>query len=419
MYIVLFVIEITLLLLAAAFFSGSETAITAISHAQYRSLQKKPKKNAKRLARLVEMKDKIVTTTLIGTNFVNTLNSSLITAFTISVFGETAVPAATAIIAVLIIIVAEIFPKALAAERPVQFGTAASVPLLICYTLLLPLALIFSFLSKAVLKLVSLAAAEKPAVLHKKDLQLLVHIGQQDGALGTGEKALLERAVFLQHIKLRSIMTLRTDIQAVSSTDDLETIISRFRSSGFSRLPVYDENYREISGVIHYKDLLFALEKGAQFSCSDIIRPAVFIADSASIFSAIKTMNTNARNMLIVIDEYGGITGLITMDDIMSVVFSQIQDEYSRPRRDPLGLVRLDDTDTVYLPGDVRLEDCNTLLHTHFSSDYYDTIGGFLLEQWGCLPKEKAVMTCGSVKFTVTKVLQRRIAEVAADIVKA
>ncbi len=415
----LLIIEIIVLLCCAAFFSGSETAITAVSRPEYRVLKQKKQKNAKRLARLIELKEKIVTVTLIGTNFVNTLNSSLITAFTLSAFGAAAVPAATAVITVLIIIAAEIFPKALAAERPVQFGKAVSLPLSVCYILLLPAALFFSFLSKGVLKLVSQAGAEKPAVLHKKDLQLLVHIGQEDGALGTGEHALLERAVFLQHIKLRNIMTPRTKIAAIAGTDCFEDIITQFRSSGFSRLPVYDSDYRSITGVIHYKDLLFALQTNRNVDCTAMVRPAVFISDSASIFSAIKTMNLNARNMLIVIDEYGGIAGLITMDDIIAVVFSHTQDEYSKPRRNPLRLVRLQGSNTVYLPGDLRLEDCNTLLHTHFSSNYYDTLGGFLLEQWGCLPEEQAVLTCGAVQFTVTGVVQRRIAEVSADIVKA
>ena len=143
-------IEIIALLACAAFFSGAETAVTALTRADYRSLKKSSRKSAQRLARLVELKDKIVTAALIGTNFVNTLNSGLITAFTLNVFGAQAVPAATAGITVLIIILAEIFPKALAAERRESIGKAASLPLYLCYLLLRPLVAVFSLLTRAV-----------------------------------------------------------------------------------------------------------------------------------------------------------------------------------------------------------------------------------------------------------------------------
>ena len=150
MNLVVISVEIIILLACAAFFSGTETAVTAITRSEYRNLKKSSRRNAQRLARLVEMKEKIVTTALIGTNFVNTLNSGLITAFTLNVFGAQAVPAATAIITVLIIILAEIFPKALATERAESIGKKASMPLYVCYTLLRPIVAVFSLLTKAV-----------------------------------------------------------------------------------------------------------------------------------------------------------------------------------------------------------------------------------------------------------------------------
>ncbi|MGP1529141.1 MAG: hemolysin family protein [Treponema sp.] len=328
MGIVWLTIEIVVLLCCAAFFSGSETAVTAISRPEYRSLKKTMQKNAQRLARLVEIKEHIVIVALIGTNFVNMLNSGLITAFTLTAFGAYAVPVATAVITVLIIIVAEIFPKALATEQALAFGKIASLPLLACYTVLRPVSAVFSVLSKGIIALLSLTAVEKPAVLHKKDLQLLVHISQQDGALKAGEEALLQQAILLQNVPLRTIMTPRSRIAAVSIQDSFETLIRQFCTSRFSRLPVYNQDARTVRGIVYYKDVLFSLYSQKPKCLEDLIKPALFIPEQTSLFSVIETMKAHRQNMAIVIDGYGGITGLITEDDITAAVFSHSEGVY-------------------------------------------------------------------------------------------
>ncbi|MEL3905735.1 MAG: hemolysin family protein [Treponema sp.] len=415
---VILCVEIICLLCCAAFFSGAETAVTALSRAEYRSLKQKPYKNAQRLASLVEIKDKIVTTALIGTNFVNTLNSSLITAFTLSAFGPQGVPAATALITVLIIIVAEIFPKALATERPAAFGKTASLPLYLCYLLLRPAAAFFSLLSKAVLNILSSSSHDAPALLQKKDLQLLIHIGQEDGALAAGEEALLRKAVLLQSVKLRNIMTPRTGIVYIEEADTFDAIIAKFRSSRFSRLPVYNAEKQEVTGILHYKDILFTVRERTGIPLKTLLRPALFIPESSSVFSVIKTMKTKGQNMVILIDEHGGIAGLITMDDIIAAVFSYVQDEYSSEKIHPISAVRLINTTQLVMPGNLRIEDCNELLHTNLYSDYYDTIGGFLLEQLGYLPQIDQTVEYKHIIFIIKKITHRKIIEVIADISK-
>ncbi len=409
-------LEIIALLACAAFFSGAETAVTALTRADYRSLKKSSRKGAQRLARLVEIKDKIVTAALIGTNFVNTLNSGLITAFTLNVFGPQAVPAATAVITVLIIILAEIFPKALAAERREALGKAASLPMYLCYLLFRPLIAVFSLMAQAVLKLLHTQSHDTPRALQDKDLQLLVHIGQEDGALAAGEEALLQRAVLLQSVKLRNIMTPRTAIVALDAAASIPQIIEQFRSSRFSRLPVYDAETKTVIGIVHYKALLFALQDQKQPEPASLLHPALFIPEGASIFSVIKEMNGHCQNMAIIIDEHGGIAGLITMDDIVAAVFSTMQDEYGSARRDPMRSVHFVSPSQLSLPGSLRLEDCNELLRTDFHSDYYDTIGGFLLEKWGYLPHTDETLTCGRIIFTAAHIINRRIDTVIADI---
>ena len=328
MEVVWLAVEIIVLLCCAAFFSGSETAVTAISRPEYRSLKKNMQKSAQRLARLVEIKDHIVIVTLIGTNFVNMLSSGLITAFTLTAFGAYAVPVATAVITILIIIFAEILPKALATEQALAFGKRASLPLLACYTVLRPVSVLFALLSKGIIALLSLTAAEKPAVLHKKDLQLLVRISQQDGALKAGEEALLQKAILLQNVTLRTIMTPRSRITAVNIQDSFETLIRQFCTSRFSRLPVYNEDARTVQGIVYYKDVLFSLYAKKTKRLDELIKPALFIPEHTSLFSVIETMKAHRQNMAIVLDEHGAVAGLITEDDITAAVFSHTEDAY-------------------------------------------------------------------------------------------
>ena len=416
MNLVVISVEIIILLACAAFFSGTETAVTALTRSEYRNLKKSSRRSAQRLARLVEMKEKIVTTALIGTNFVNTLNSGLITAFTLNVFGAQAVPAATAVITVLIIILAEIFPKALATERADTIGKKASLPLYMCYTVLYPVVAMFSLLTKAVLKLCNARPKITPDTLKEKDLQLLVHIGQEDGALAAGEEALLRKAVLLQDVKLRNIMTPRTAIAYVDAAATFPQVIEQFRRSRFSRLPVYDSATKTVTGIIHYKTLLFALHERREPDIAALQRPAIFVPEGASIFSIIKAMNADMQNIAIVIDEHGGVAGLITMDDIIAAVFSTVQDEYGKARNDPMRSVRFINTSQLIMPGSLRLEDCNELLHADFHSDYYDTLGGFLLEKRGYLPHTNEKIVCGRITFTVTHIINRRIDTVIADL---
>ena len=316
----------------------------------------------------------------------------------------------------LIIILAEIFPKALAAERAESIGKKASLPLYVCYTVLRPIVAMFSLLTKAVLKLCNAHPKTTPDTLKEKDLQLLVHIGQEDGALAAGEEALLRKAVLLQDVKLRNIMTPRTAIAYVEAAATFPQVIEQFRRSRFSRLPVYDSETNTVTGIIHYKALLFALQERRAPELEALQRPAIFVPEGASIFSIIRAMNTNMQNIAIVIDEHGGVAGLITMDDIIAAVFSTVQDEYGKARNDPMRSVRFINSSQLALPGALRLEDCNELLHTDFHSDYYDTLGGFLLEKLGYLPHTKERVTCGRITFTVTHILSRRIDTVVADL---
>lgn len=410
--------EFILLLFSAAFFSGSETAITAITHTEYRALKKSRNKKDKKLLRLIEIKDKIVTTTLIGTNAVNMLLSSLVTAFTINNFGSYYVPLAAAITTVCIILFAEIIPKAIAACRAVSFSRNCASMLGFCCKIIFPLVAFFSFLSNMVIAVLSgKQRGTTKKVISEDQLKDLVKISREDGAFETSGHILLNRAIHLRNIKIRNIMKKRADISYLNISDTNEEIIKTFRSSKFSRLPVLDSD-NNVFGLVHYKDILFYMTNGKEINIKEIMKTPIFIPETVNIFSVIKAMNAKKRNMAFVIDEHGYFTGLITMDDAVSAILGKTQDEYSHTEINPLQKLKVLDQEHIRIPGDMQISQLNDLLNTDFSSLYYDTVGGLILEKAEYLPDEGTKIEIGKMEFTIEKIKDRKIVSVKADIKK-
>ena len=414
----LMIVEFIALLFCAFFFSATETAITAITRTEYKTIKKSRTKKSRRLAFLIERKDEIVSATLIGTNFINTLSSALITAFVIDTYGQQHIPAATAITTVLIIIFAEILPKAAAAYNAVEITKTFLVPLSVVRLLLKPFIFIFSLMSNFIIKLVSKKQNDQSSELSEDYLETLINISLADGTFQKGEHELIKRAVRLHELKLQSIMTKKEDIVSLDINSSLENMVSIFRKTMFSRLPVYKGEKDKIIGSVHYKDILFYRSHNTEMDINKIIRRALFIPKTANIFSAIKTMSKNKRNMAFVIDEYGSTAGLITIDDISTAIFGSIQDEYSKTKTNPLSGMKIVDGTHILIPGAVPIIQLNSILNTDFHSDYNDTIGGLILETAEYLPKEGELITIGEVDFKVEKVETSKIISLIADVSK-
>ncbi|UTC62554.1 HlyC/CorC family transporter [Treponema sp. OMZ 788] len=414
----LMIVEFIALLLCAFFFSASETAITAITRTEYKAIKKSRTKKSKTLAFLIEKKDEIVSATLIGTNFVNTLSSALITAFVIDMYGQQHIPAATAVTTVLIIIFAEILPKAIAAYNAVEITKTFLIPLSIVRLFLKPIVFIFSLMSNFIIKSVSKRRENQISDLSEDYLETLINISLADGTFQTGEHELIKRAVRLHELKLQSIMTKKEDFVGFDINSAPEKMISIFRKTMFSRLPVYKTEKDNIIGSVHYKDLLFYKSHKAEMDINKIIRPALFIPKTANIFSAIKTMSKNKRNMAFVIDEYGSTAGLITIDDISTAIFGSIQDEYAKTKTNPLSGMKIVDGTHIMIPGSAPIIQLNKILNTDFHSDYNDTIGGLVLETAEYLPKEGELISVGEVDFKIEKVETSKIISLIADVSK-
>lgn len=403
------------LLFLAAFFSCTETSITAVSKTEKRSLS--PDKNKGTLD-LLSIKDEIVSATLVGTNLVNNIITSLVTAFTIDNFSsQNATKISTFVITILIIFFAEILPKSLATQKALSITKATTPILKIVRYVFWPITFILSLVSNAVLKVVSFFSSEKNYTITDEQLQILVDISTEDGALSLDEQNLLTGAIRLRDLKLRNIITPNFEIKYVDASASISTAVKEFCQTKFSRLPVCTNNdTNSIVGILHYKDVLF--NENITHPVTSIMRDVVFVPETASIFTVIDIMQSKRTNIIIAIDEYGQNAGLATMDDIITAVFGTIKDEYDEITENNITTI---DATHFRISGEAKLFDINReldLVHTlniNLQSDFYDTLAGLILEVSEILPNEGDVITIDDIDFKIEKIIDRKIETVIAD----
>lgn len=398
-----------LLLGFSALFSAAETSISSISKTQYRRIKKSREKGDLRLAKLLSDPSRMVTTLLIGNNVVNIWSSSIATALAIGIFGEDGVGIATAVMTVAILVFSEITPKTLAANNPEAIARGLSPFVAAVSKALYPLVFVFSAVNSVFLSLMKAVAPGEQSRVSEDELKTIIDVGKKEGALKKGEHDLLSRAFDFTDLTLRELMIPRTEIAAIDVSASPIEVRDAFRKYRFSRLPVYDGSIESIRGIVHYKDVLFLLEKGASFSLDTLIRPALFVPENQGTYELLREMEKDGQDMAIVVDEHGATAGLVTMDDAVAAVFGGIHDEYDGDISAPAEQVQIIDPSRLRIPGNLKLTDLNALLKTGLDSEYYETAGGFVMEQASRLPSNGDQIRYGGIVFKIEDVSGRKI----------
>lgn len=400
---------LTILLGLSAFFSASETAFTSIGMTPTRLLKRERSKKARRAVKLLQNRSRLLTAILIGNNIVNIWASSLATALAIPLFGENAVYLSTTVMTVLILLFSEITPKKIAAANPVRSAKKLSLALTGFNRLLLPLTALMEVLTAVTGRLVAyLLPPEGPAV-SEEELRTLIRVGRKEGVLEEGEHNLLNRVFAFTDLRIREIMTPRTEICALPIDSGYSETVQQFRTHQYSRMPVYRETLDTICGMVHYKDILFARDTAQSFSIESILRPVAFVPESKTAFGLLEELESRSLHMAIVVDEHGGTDGLITLDDAVAAVFGGIRDEFDTEQKSPLDSIRFIHRSRIEVPGELKLTDFNELLKASLHSDFYETIGGLILETCGYLPAAGTECRLDRFLFRVVSVNRRRI----------
>ena len=402
-------VTLVFLVVMSAFFSSSETAFLSLSKIKMRQMLKENKKAAAPVVKLKQNTDNLLTLILVGNNFVNTFASSLATSVALGFFGESGVGIATAVMTVLIIIFGEILPKSFAANNPEKLSIFLAKPLSLLKIILKPITFIFSAFSKMISKFVETFQKNPLPSVTEEELKTLIEVGDEEGTLEDGEKEMLYKIFEFTDLRVRDILRHRSFVKAIDSKANYEETLSKFIESGYSRLPVFKDDLETILGTIHYKDVLYFSGPKLNFTAEKIVRKALFIPETISVVTLLMRFRTEKHTFAVVVSEHGNVEGIVTTDDVLKAVFGRITDEYNSKTIKPEERIRVTGKREFLIPGDMSLNDVNRIFSTDLESEDFDSLGGWLLEQFGYLPENGEKLKIGSTTFTVEDVGSRRI----------
>lgn len=410
-YIVSISMLILFLLAVGAFFSMTETAFTSLSRIKVRQLQKEKARHADLIAKLRSNLDELIATVLIGTNFVNTFNSAVTTAFAVKVFGAEYVSAATAVILFLVIIFVEIVPKTFAAINTETAVKNTAIPVYLIKAVLYPIVKTFCLFTRFIDFAEKKIFKSKRVLVTEDELKTLIEVGEKEGTLEQSERKMLERLFEFSDLNVHSIMRHRSLVKYISTESSLDEVIAIFQTTGYSRIPVYENDVENIVGVLHFKSVLFAsplITASKDFIKICMAEPA-FVPETMSAIDLLKKFKKEKINFAVAVNEYGGMAGIVTLDDILSEVFGRITDEHGTVEVSPEDKITVIGTNEFIVPGDMKLDDLNDVLNINLSSETFDTLGGWLLEQFDELPPVGKTHKKSGVLYIVEDQSQRRI----------
>lgn len=317
-------IAILFLMVLSAFFAATETAFTSINRIKIKNMANDGNHKARRVAKLSEQYDNLLSTILIANNVVNIAATSIATVLFISLYGEYGPTIATIFSTVIILIFGEITPKTVAKEIPEKFSMFAAPLIQAIMVIMTPITYFFAVLKKISIKVFKVSGHHK---ITEDELMTMVEEAETDGGIDEGQSELIQNAIEFNDLVAIDVLTPRVDMEAIDidlSNDEVDEI---FRNTGFSRLPVYDDDLDEILGVLNQKDFHNYIY-GKENSISDFVKPVAFVAGSMRLVTLLRKLQQMKSHMAIVVDEYGGTEGLVTMEDIIEELVGEIYDEH-------------------------------------------------------------------------------------------
>ena len=368
------------MILLSAYFSATETAFSSLNRTRIKALAEKGNKRAALVCRLSDNYDKLLSTILIGNNIVNLSAASLSTLLFVKICGNSGATISTVVLTVLVLIFGEITPKNIAKDSPERFAMFSAPFINLLITIFLPLNFIFSLWKKLVAKIFHTQSSSK---MSQDELLMMVEEVQQDGSIDPNEGELLRNAIEFDELRAEDILTHRVDLEAVDASDSKEEIAKAFSDSKFSRLLVYEESIDHIVGVIHLKDF-FTKDGVTQKPLSDIITPALFVLTTDRIDNILRRLQKEKSHIAVVVDEYGGTCGIVTMEDILEELVGDIWDEHDEEDEDFCQL----DSDTYLIDGSATMDDLCELLDIDTPETDSVSVGGWVMEQLGHIPVE-------------------------------
>ncbi|ABA89451.1 transporter, DUF21, CBS domain pair and CorC_HlyC domain-containing, putative [Syntrophotalea carbinolica DSM 2380] len=402
---ILYVGGLTLLLFMSAFFSGSETALLSLDSLRVKYLVHKKKRGAKQLELVLSRPDNLLGAILVGNNLVNIAASVFATTFFVKLFGARGELMTIVILTPLLLVVSEVCPKTFAARYPERVSFLVLRPIMFIMMLLRPVVWLVTGFSRLLTLFVK---SEPQPVISEEEIRTLITVGEQSGVVGKDKRKMLDGIFDLSQICVRDVMIPRTEIAALDVSFSFAEVLRLVQQSSHSRFPIYEGSLDNVIGIIHSKDILRYVHISEEFSLEKLARKPYFVPESKRINTLLPAFQRRQVHMAVVVDEYGGVEGLVTLEDVVEEIVGEIRDEYDidedmvcelRPGR-------------YLLDASISLRAVNQRFGLELSEEHASTLAGFLLGVLGSIPRVGDSCEVDKSHFIVRKVIHHRIEEI-------
>jgi putative hemolysin len=397
-----------LMVVLAAFFAASEAALISISRLRARTMAERRLRGSGRVMQLVDDKNRYLTSILVGNTIVLLAADSLATYMAIELALPAAAIVSTVFMTVIMLLFGEIVPKMVATADNERWVLRLGGSIRTIATVLSPIAQAFQFVTELLLRPFGIKHGKQMYVT-EEDIRTLVNVGAEQRVIEEEERELIHSVMEFGDTIVREVMKPRPEMIAVSVTDPARRVLDVVIAEGYSKLPVYQESKDDIVGVVHDRELLVALANGtlASTPVRTLMRTAVHVPESKKIAELLREMQRDKFSLAIVVDEYGGTAGLVTMEDLLEEIVGEIRDEHDEDEQEPIHVVS--EGEAVVDAG-TNIEDVNARLSTRIPTEDFETIGGYTVGRFGRLPSEgEEIDGDASTRLRVERMRGRRI----------
>ncbi|MBQ9622268.1 MAG: HlyC/CorC family transporter [Treponema sp.] len=401
----------------SSLFSASESAFLGLNKLRVHFLREKGDKRATRAGKLLERKEELLNMLLVGNEIVNVALSVTLTAIFLRLFGSAGLPIATFIATVLLLIFGEITPKSVTTSHPETCAFALSGFVKIFFYILRPFVVFFTFISRVILRIFGISTKKKAVSFTEDEIKTLIDVGGEEGVLEDGEKKMMSRVFKFTDLNATDIMIPRLKVICIDPGMSYRDVVQLSERTRLSKFPVYEnDDIDNIIGVLYVKDMLFFTEVRDEFSVRRVMRPPLFIPGTTKMSSIQELLHENHQSFAIVIDEYSGTDGILTIEDIEQEIFGAVADdiyhEEEVAEREPS---EFEEFVSKSIDGGTRLIDLSDTLRIKLESKLNETIAGYICEKLGRIPMVGESIEESNFIFTVEKLEGHRIAKVHVE----
>lgn len=405
------IILLVVLIFLSAFFSSSETAFSSVNRIRLKNYVDENRRGSKKALYISDNFDKALSTILVGNNIVNIAAASISAKVATDLFGgNTGLVVSTVVMTILILIFGEVLPKSFAKENAESFTLQISGVLLLLMRIFTPITYLFVLLKNMASKLIK-STNESPSVT-EEEIKVMIDLSEEEGVIDNKEKELVHRSLDFNDILVGEILTPRIDMSAIEVSQPIDDVLAMFLEERYSRVPVYEDNIDNIIGVLSEREFLSHLVQKKEIIIRELVRDPFFVVESMKISMLLPELQKSKTHMAIVVDEFGGTSGLITLEDILEEIVGEIWDEHDEKIKT---FNKIDDNNYEF-NAEIPLDEFVKIMNVEEPESTYHTLGGWIFESIERVPSNGEQFDYVNLTLTVTEVENRRIRKVMVNI---